>query len=988
VSEIRPDSRPRGRWSLTPGGPGVAPTLLVLVSILLLSSLLAPPLAARTTGAVEGFLLDVEEERPMSGVTVTLEGPALPRSRTTTSGSDGRFRFLGLPPGVYLLTATKPGYTSVEQTEIQVEVGRTVSLDFEMFTAFDEEEVLITGAAPVLDITSAAVGDIYDLDLFDHVPLDRTLLSLSAVTPTTVPAAELGGAVSIAGGAPRDNVFRVDGLDVTSPVDGDRVVALPFEQVARIAVATGGQGVDREGALGGVVQLLTRHGGPRHHGRLSLYGRSRDLAASPPATVTAGRELGVSSWDAGLSLGGPVVAERLWYFAAADRARSERVVENRHRERFETVAQTTGWTARLTWQPAGRHLLTASAFGDPTDLEDEPLADAAGRLGHDGELGAEGWAVQYQGALGRKLFFDLHGGRFEETLETRPLAEAPLYEDLTSAETFATEAFWARRQGCGPAEPLGRGVAFAPGCVGGSVARLRGRGTRDEAGAVLTWFSGGRVGDVPPERRQTPLEHAVRIGFDGRSAEVRDDTRYPGAAPHPLVDSAGVLVDPGGLTGQRWLLTDTGARLFELEGTFHREYDELAVFVEDRVRLGEHVVLRVGLRAERLRADLRSADGPSAPELELDLGDTLVPRLSVVWDIQSNGRTRLYLHFGRYVDPRPPAVEGLPLAARSQSVTTFAYPEDGSLPTATDPGRLLERVSLARELSVAPDLAPPELSEARLGMALEPLPDFTIGVSAVLRELEEVVEDVSLDGGETYVLLNPGGTLTHHPVTGEALPSVVFLPEPRRDYRALEVRLDKGFGSAWQLHGSYTFAESEGNYGASIPPPDGALLTPELDTRFDLPGALPRGDGVLVGDRRHQWRVYGSYRWASRLTTGLVARYLSGAPTARLGTHPRLGRRSRFIGPPDAGGRLPELWSLDLHLQYPVELGEGMTLDLVGDLFNLSGREEPVRVVEEWTFAEREENSGTPEPRTNPAFRSALEYQQPRSLRLGVRLRW
>lgn len=962
-------------------------TLCLFGLFWLLTGLVPQPARAGTTGAVEGRIVDVEEERPLAGATVTVSGP-LPRSRTAVTGEDGRFRFPGLPPGNYELTVSKPGYTGFEQTRIQVEIEHTVSLLFEAVTAFDENEVMITGSAPVLDVTSSATGSRYDLDFFDLVPLDRTLRDLPSVTPGVVPRFALAGPVSIAGGVPGDHLFRLDGLDVTSPLTGEPGVALPWEHTGQMEVSTGGRDASREGSFGGIVQLVTRRGGAERHGRASLIGQARGLEASTPATVSAGRDLGAARWDAGVALGGSALSERLWFFGAFDRAVANPVTLNRQGERFDSELSTRAWTGRLTGQPGDSHLLALSAFGNPTDVETEPLRDAAGRLAHDGEIGGRGWVASYHGRVTPTLFLELRGGHFEETLEAEPLADRPLYEDLTASTAFAASA------GCGPAAPLGPGVAFTPGCVGGSVVRSHGEASRDEVAGVVSWTSGRAVDPEDEEGGGSwlPIEHTLRFGLDARSAEALDDARFPGPSPGPFVDSAGVVVDPAGLSGQRWQILDDTARLLEIEGVGQRQYDETAIFVEDRVRLGEHAVLRIGLRAERVEALPRlgaegaeGADGENrGPELEFDVLETLSPRLALVWDLQGNGRSRFFAHYGRYTDPRPPLVDGLPFAFRRWNLYTFVLPEDGSLPTADDPGRLLERRSLARTLLIEPGLEPPSLNETRIGFMLEPLPDIIVGFSAVLREVEEIVESVSVDGGETYVALNPGGTLSENPVTGEPLPSLVFFPRPERDYRAFEVRVGKGFSNAWQLGGSYTFAESEGNYGASIPPPDEAVLTPDFDTRFDLPSTLPEGEGLLLGDRRHQWRLYGSWQWASKLTTGVLGRYFSGARVSRLAADPALGRETRFLGPSDDGGRLTALWSLDFHLEVPLE-AQGWTVEVVGDVINLTNRDAPVRVVEEWTVQEPE---GSGPPQTQPAFGTVIERQQPRTLRLGVRMRW
>lgn len=951
---------------------------VMAVGVLALATLFQPSRLHATfpAGVVEGRIFDLEQRRPLEGATVTLGGDALPRSRSATTGPDGVYRFPGLPPGIYELSVVKAGYAQIEQTDIRLGSGRTVTLDYEVFTGF-EDDVIITGSAPVLDVTSPVGASLFPRALITRLPLEPALDDLPAaafgvapVGPETDPISRRFRA-SVGGGAAAENLLRLDGLDVTSPADGGALLQLPANLVEEVRVVTGGPGAERAGPLGGLVDVVTRRGGPELHGRLAARASGSDLQAAPPPTAVEGRLRSTGLIDAALSLGGPAVAERLWLFAGLAYTRHREDVLTRSAEPFTTEAETRGWSGRLTWQLADAHLVEASTFGAPTDVADEPLRDAVGRLAQDGETGGDGWSVTYGGHMGPRLFLQAGGGGVEETLDTTPLADEPLYQDLTAGTRFAREV--ARDPGCLPATgtagdtagAIGRGVAFTPACVGGA-ARRRGEASREEARLSLDWLprrqAGSSSGEASGGAASAGIEHALRLGASWRGADTVDDLRFPG--------------------GQSWLLEEGVARLLEIDGPLVRDSEVLAVFVEDRLRLGRHAVLRLGLRAEEVEAQLRPGT-----VLELDAADTLAPRLSLAWDIRGNGRSRLHLHWGRYVDPLPPVVQGQPFAGRPRTVSTFAYPADGSLPTAEAPGTLLERVRVGHRLAVTPGLEPTASTEGRVGLAVEPLPDVVVSFAASVRRLEEAVEDVTLDGGASWVVLNPGGTLSTHPVTGEPLPRPVSFPHPEREHRTLELRLDTGFGSGWQLHAGYVFAETEGNYTEPVPPVNGSALLPEPDTRFDLPGVVPAGEGSLVGDRRHQWRMYGSYRWKSGLTTGMLARFLSGETVSRLGGHPLLGRRTRFVGAPGAAGRLADLWSLDFHLQYPLRVG-GATLDLVGDVFNLTDREAPVRTVEEWTFTSREATASPTEASTQPAFRTALEHQRPRTLRLGLRLSW
>jgi hypothetical protein len=276
------------------------------------------------------------------------------------------------------------------------------------------------------------------------------------------------------------------------------------------------------------------------------------------------------------------------------------------------------------------------------------------------------------------------------------------------------------------------------------------------------------------------------------------------------------------------------------------------------------------------------------------------------------------------------------------------------------------------------------------GFEYEIMPNFAVGIKYVTRDINDVIEDISVDGGQTYFITNPGGMVSMNPVTGAPLDETVFFPEPVRDYEALELTLNKRFSNNWQLFGSAVYSKNEGNYGGLFRQ-DNGQLDPNITSLYDLPSLLVGAFGLLPNDREYQFKVYGSYVWPIRLTTGFYAQYLDGTPISKLGAHPIYGANERFVTPRGSAGRTPDIWNIDLHLQYPISFGAGTDLALIVDVFNISDEQEAAAVDQTWTLASRDAQ-GRPlpglanDPQQNPLWGTPLAYQSPRTIRLGAKL--
>ena len=131
----------------------------------------------------------------------------------------------------------------------------------------------------------------------------------------------------------------MDGLDVTDPAFGVSSSSLAFEFIQEVQVKTGGYEVDYSGALGGVINVLTKSGGNEFHGDVFGYFNNDALQATARTTQEFGRTVGVTRYDFGADAGGKIIQDELWFFAAINPSFSE--VEQETRQHCCTSSRRT-----------------------------------------------------------------------------------------------------------------------------------------------------------------------------------------------------------------------------------------------------------------------------------------------------------------------------------------------------------------------------------------------------------------------------------------------------------------------------------------------------------------------------------------------------------------------------------------------------------------------------------------------------------------------
>ena len=294
---------------------------LAFVVGLLLAGLSTPLVAQMQTGDIFGRVSD-DQGQALPGVTVSLSGVGAPRTQVTDES--GMFRFVGLSPGSWDLSAELEGFSSVEQPDIEVRIGAKKELALTLSAAI-EESITVTDTRPLVDERKATKGaSLASVDL-DSVPTARDPWSLLTQAPgVQVDRVNLGGNESGqqstflgTGSASTDNTFAVDGVIMTDmAARGGSLTYYDFGAFEEVQITTSASDISVATA-GVTVNQVTKRGTNdwRGQGRFLVTEGSWQ---SNPARLTDGREGGKidAVEEYGADIGGPIVRDHLWIWGS------------------------------------------------------------------------------------------------------------------------------------------------------------------------------------------------------------------------------------------------------------------------------------------------------------------------------------------------------------------------------------------------------------------------------------------------------------------------------------------------------------------------------------------------------------------------------------------------------------------------------------------------------------------------------------------------
>jgi hypothetical protein len=276
----------------------------------------------RLDGSIVGKVVDADN-RPIPGVTITINGKALPYSLTFITQATGIFRFPTLPPcDDYTLTFDVLGFRRVTRSGLRVNVGKTLSVSIVMELKGLEEEVTVVSFSPIIDVRSSKTSVNYARDFIYHIPMSRDLYDVLNSIPGAVSENVNYRRTSfISGGTVRGNQYSVDGVTINDPVVMYPMTNINIDVYEEVEFGLFGHPADVGLADGGFVNIVTKSGGNDYHGGFTAeYFNDKMIQSliSQDDLKSMGLEkpIGRSSWsDISMYLGGPIKKDRVWFFA-------------------------------------------------------------------------------------------------------------------------------------------------------------------------------------------------------------------------------------------------------------------------------------------------------------------------------------------------------------------------------------------------------------------------------------------------------------------------------------------------------------------------------------------------------------------------------------------------------------------------------------------------------------------------------------------------
>jgi Carboxypeptidase regulatory-like domain len=364
---------------------GVALALGVIIGVLLI-----PPAASAqqaTSSGIAGVVKDTSGA-VLPGVTVEAGSPALiEKVRSVVTDSEGRFNIVDLRPGSYVVTFTLTGFNTFKRDGIELPSGFTATVNADLQIGAVTETITVTGESPLVDTRNARKQTVVSSDLLNALPSSvKNLNNLVALTPgfrgnegfdvTGAYSGQIGGTYHGKGGT---NV-QFDGMGIQHSL-GNQGYNANAETVQELVLSTTGITADSN-ADGAIVNMIPREGGNRFSGGSSGLFSNKSLMSDNLSDDLIARGLKSVNrlnyiYDSGVTLGGPIKKDTLWFFGSFREWGNERQAANKFYNKTQGTPVYTldldrpgfakEWyeskALRLTWRASERNKF--NIFADP-----------------------------------------------------------------------------------------------------------------------------------------------------------------------------------------------------------------------------------------------------------------------------------------------------------------------------------------------------------------------------------------------------------------------------------------------------------------------------------------------------------------------------------------------------------------------------------------------------------------------------------------------
>ena len=807
------------------------------------------------TGTITGRVTD-PDNLALPGVTVTAAAPVLQGVRTVVTSGNGDYIIPFLPSGDYTLTFELQGFATVKQT-VSLKMADNLPINVKLALAAVTEVINVEAVASDMTATTATVATTIKADMVEVMPLGRSLEAATLLAPTTVDNGP-NGSVLIAGALAYDNLNLVNGVNINDTQRQQPRTLFVEDAIQETKVSSGNISAEYGRFQGGVVNMITKSGGNAFSGSFRTTFTNDAWKALTPYPGDSHVDDVVPAYE--LTFGGPVLTDKLWFFAAARFEKNSsgisapytgynytKVVDDKRGEGKLTYAINPRNTAKVSYL---RKSLATDNDSFSTIMDEASL--------YNSNVAESLFAGNYQTVLTNNLFIEAQYS--QRVMDTTGVGSS--YMDLLQGTPI-----WDRSRG----QARFSAPTYCAVCPN-AVNLLN----NWDGYAKLNYFlSTKSLGS-----------HSIVAGFD-IFKEMRKNNQNSSASSY-RVQATTAIID--GLNIYPVFRTGTSTYIEwlpvfeETKGSDQRTYSG---FFNDVWRVNKRLTLNLGVRYDKNS----TRDQGGAP---VGNASTWSPRLGATIDLGGDGRWVANAGYAHYVGLFVTQIADAASSAGRQSSYSFYYQgpsvNDGAGPYLNSQQALqvlfdwfnanggTNRATRSQptipgvNTAVDPGIQSASTDEFMAGLARELGNRGSVRVDFLYRKFGQIYGD----------FLDMSTGVVTDPRTGRQFNLTVVnnTDSVERDYKGLSVQANYRGLKNLQLNGNYNLSFSrgsiEGDSATDIVNRASADSYPEYrqaDWNYPM--------GYLNGDQRHKVRIWATYDTpipaaAGRLALGFMQRYDSG----------------------------------------------------------------------------------------------------------------
>ena len=594
--------------------------LFVTTAAILVAAL--PAAAQSTTGTITGRALD-SSGGILPGVDVSISSPAMigaPRQAVTDSL--GSFRFGQLPPGTYEVKFQLPSFRALTISAVVVNAGATATVNGPLQLDTLAESITVTSSTPTIDLQSTTVGVNWSEDQLENLPYGRGIRGLARLVPGLSPTQFDVGGNTVGGstttgarsyGRTGGELIKFDGL-VWDQFFGD------YNTYDQVSVSGAAKGAESQ-SPGATLSFVVKSGGNKFSGAYLLAWQ--DGAFQGDNVTDSLRQQGFDPGnnkftrynDVSLDLGGPIVRDKLWFYAAYGYNYAGLMIpgfiSTKTNEQVEYFTRLDNPTLKLTYQLSKNNKLELT---EQVNRKWQPYRNASSFVPAEAAQNQQAWtqigpALKFTRIMSQSMTLDASFNRSGYWWPDYANSDDVRTTDLTTTHTRG--AFLEQKR-----EPV----------------RWGWNGT-------WSWY-----------RTFGKMNHEIKSGVLGYdSTNYVENYGYPNQQLYRYRSLAG---------DTNFFQRPDSVQVFEYPNNTNAGIRYNSWYANDSVNLTPQLTLNAGVRFDRYSSWLPEQGNPGtgpfatarvyAENKSFPTYNAWSPRLSAVYDLTGSGRIAIKASYGRY----------------------------------------------------------------------------------------------------------------------------------------------------------------------------------------------------------------------------------------------------------------------------------------------------------------------------------------------------